>query len=44
VKVTMVIVVDSDGHMTVEVTGAVAGKQGQLEILKAARELVEQQH
>jgi hypothetical protein len=40
--ILMLITVSDTGHISVDVRGPVKGKDGMLEILKSARELVEQ--
>ncbi len=41
-KVTVVIVVDEHGHMTIDAAGPLRGRDGMLTLLDEARKLAEQ--
>jgi hypothetical protein len=41
-RVVVVITVDDSGHVTIDATGPLAGRQGLLAVLDSARQLAEQ--
>lgn len=43
-RVSVTITADDSGHVSVDITGPVAGKAGVLALLDEARQLVEQDH